>query len=144
MDINVVLNPLMDNTNGSDSVMMFVAHDDADPWVGMWADSIDMEPFGAIEISDASHMWSMMVYKTISSSTRLKLEQSITAGPDITIADTNDVVNEWQLLEFDFSEVIGNYYKRFTVFPDFPATRTEGTTVYMDNIGMQDPKQYVD
>jgi hypothetical protein len=139
MDINVVLNPSMDTINGSDSVMMFVVHANADPWVGMWSDSLEMLD-GAIEISEDSHILSMMVYKTIGSPVHLKLEQSITGGPIAEIADSNDVVNAWQLLEFDFSQVIGNYYARITVFPDFPTgARTGGTTVYLDNIAMQDP-----
>ena len=139
MDINVVANPSMDTINGSDSVMMFVVHDDADCWVGMWTDSLEMVD-GAIEVSDDSHIWSVMVYKTVSSPVHLKLEQSITGGPIIELADSNDVVDAWQLLEYDFSEVTDNYYARITVFPDFPmAARTSGTTVYLDNIAMQNP-----
>ena len=137
-DISVVLNPLSDNVNNSDSVLMFIVHDNSDPWVGMYTDSLEMVD-GAIEFTTESHILSMMVNKSKSSPLRLKLEQSLTGGKDWSAEVVNDKTDEWQLLSFDFTEVIGQYYGRLTVFPDFPAKREGGTTAYLDNIAISTP-----
>lgn len=134
-DINVVLNPAMDTVNSSDSVMMFVVHPDADPWVGMYSDAFP------VSITQESYILSMMVYKTITSPVSLKLELSLNNGPTTSKSVENTKVDEWQLLSFDFSELKGKIYSRLTVFPDFPASRNkvDSTIVYLDNIAIQDP-----
>jgi hypothetical protein len=84
---------------------------------------------------------SMMVHKPISSSVRIKLERSITGSAVYTApADTNDVVNEWVFMEFDFKEKIGQYFARIAIFPDGTpkAERTSELDIYVDNIGIQD------
>ena len=130
-DINVVLNPLLDTINETDSVLMFDVHDDADPWVGMFSDAI------TVTISEEEHILAMMVYKTKSSPVGLKLELSLNSGATTSLYKDNTVLDGWQLLTFDFSALKGKTYKRLTVFPDFPAKREEGILTYLDNIGFQ-------
>ncbi len=131
-DISVVLNPKMDTINSTDSVMMFVVHDDSDPWVGMFADA------ATVTISEESHILNMMVYKTKISPVGLKLELSLNSGATTSLYKDNTVVEGWQILSFDFAALKGKSYARLTVFPDFPAKRDSGTVAYIDNIGFQD------
>lgn len=142
-DIEVVLNPLPNNTNGTDSVLVQKVNNDADSWVGYYVDldTLSIEGlYGAIEFTDESHIMSLMVYKTVSSPVRMKVERSLLATPVYTVADTNVVVFDWELLEFDFSAKIGDFYQRLTIFTDQRNKNERGadvTNVYVDNIGIQ-------
>jgi hypothetical protein len=145
-DLKVVLNPLQDNVNSSDSVLMMHLYTGAESWVGYYADLDKLYadydyPIDQIYLSEESHWLSLMVNKPIESSVRIKLELSTTgANPTtITVADTNTVVNEWELCEFDFTPMIGNGWRRLTIFPEgtSKANRTQELDVYVDNIGFQ-------
>ena len=143
-DLNVVLNPLPGNVNNTDSVLMMKLLIGAESWVGIYVDldTLEIEDvYGAIGFDDDVYMMSMMVNKPIESSVRIKLERSSTGSPVFTVADTNTVVNEWELLEFDFSAKKGNFFQRVTLFPDDTpkAARTEELVVYMDNVAIQNP-----
>lgn len=147
LDLNVVLNPFMDNVNGSDSVLWMHLYTGAESWVGYYTDLDKLYndyfyPIDQVYLTDESHMMSLMVNKPVYSSVRIKLERSTTgADPSTyTVADTNTVVNEWEFLEFDFSAMIGNGWQRITIFPEgtSKADRTEELDVYVDNIGVQD------
>lgn len=145
MDLNVVLNPLQENVNPSDSVLMMDIKSDAESWVGYYVDldTLEIEGlYGAVEFNEESHMMSLMVFKSVSSSVRIKVERSLLSNPVFTVADTNFVTNQWELCEFDFSEKIGDYFARLTIFPEgtSKANRTGETTVYVDNIGIQNPE----
>ncbi len=142
LDLNVVLNPLQDEVNNSDSVLWMHIYTDAEGWVGFYVDldTLTIEGlYGAVEFNDESHMMSMMVYKPVSSSVRIKVERSLLGNPVYTATDTNFVTNQWELLEFDFSEKIGDYFARITIFPEptSKANRTAELDVYVDNIGIQ-------
>lgn len=143
-DLNVVLNPLPGNVNNTDSVLMMKLLIGAESWVGLYVDLDTLEienVYGAIGFDDEVYMMSMMVNKPIVSSVRIKLERSSTGSPVFTVADTNTVVNEWELLEFNFSEKKGQFFQRVTLFPDDTpkAARTEELVVYMDNVAIQNP-----
>jgi hypothetical protein len=143
-DLSVVENPLANNVNSSDSVLWMHIYTGAEGWVGFWVDLDTLETdgiYGAIEITDESYMMSLMVNKPVSNSVRIKLERGLTdpGSYTFTVADTNNLVNEWELLEFDFTEVIGHYMRRLTIFPE-PTSKADRTTeldVYIDNIGIQ-------
>ena len=145
-DLGVVLNPLQTNLNTSDSVLWMHIYTGAESWVGYYTDLDklynDFEyPIDQIYLTDESHMLSLMVNKPVESSVRIKLERSTTgASPStFTAADTNTVVNEWELCEFDFSTMIGNGWQRITIFPEgtSKANRTQEIDVYVDNVGFQ-------
>lgn len=132
-DMKVVVNPLQDNMNPSDSVLQYVVNDDAVPWCGAYTDVLWDD---LIIIEEGASVLGMMVYKDIISPTRLKIELSETGAEDIGVPVDNTVTGEWELLLYDFAEVNGNYFKRLTFFPDFPSERVSGTTLYIDNIGV--------
>jgi hypothetical protein len=143
-DLNVVLNPLQNDGNSSDSVLWMHLYTGAESWVGYYTDldklynEFDYK-IDQIYFSEESHMMSLMVYKPIDSSVRIKMERSTTGSPVYTANDTNTVVNDWEFLEFDFSAIIGHGFQRLTIFPDgtSKANRTEEYNVYVDNIGLQ-------
>lgn len=141
-DLNVVVNPLPGNVNSSDSVLMMKLYTGAESWVGVYVDldTLEIEDvYGAIGFDDDVYMMSMMINKPNVSSVRIKLERSSTGSAVYTVADTNTVTNEWELMEYNFSEKKGQFFQRITLFPDATpkAERTEDLIVYMDNIGIQ-------
>ena len=72
-DLSIVQNPFADNTNSSDSVLQFIVHDDANPWVGMYTD-YQAEMY----FTQEAHTIGMMVMKDVISPLRIKLEISLT------------------------------------------------------------------
>lgn len=128
---NMVLaeNPAKDGINTSDNCIKFVVLDNADPWAGAWSDA-----YGPFEITEENHVMEMMVYKDKISPSGLKIEGGEGDPAQVELKAENTVTGEWELLTFDFSDAIGVTYPRLVFFPDFPDTRTEGGTVYIDNI----------
>ena len=128
--LTVVENPGAWDPNESDSVLQFIVQDDADPWAGMYTDQVEEMAF-----TDEDHSVSMMVYKSIISPMRMKFELSTTNAENVSITMENTMTDEWELVTFDVSVAIGDWYARLTIFPDFPEVREEGSTIYIDNIG---------
>lgn len=129
-DVIMFANPDQTGINTSDSVLMFTVNTGADPWVGMYTEHL-AEPM-AFTADD--HILTMMVYKTIISPCGMKVENSTDGGTNQELMVENTLTDQWELIIFDMSAAIGYTYPRLTVFPDFPASRTEGTYVYLDNI----------
>jgi len=128
-NFNLAENPDNHGINPSDSCIQFTVAENADPWVGAYSDA-----YGEIEITSENPVLQMMVYKNVISDCELKLE----AGADVFgVVVPNTETEEWELLSFDFSEVIGKIYTRLTFFPDFPEARTAGSLCYIDNIGFE-------
>ena len=67
-DISVVLNPLADDVNSSDSVLSFLVREDSDRWVGMYTDYDVLTEF-----NEENHVLAMMVWKEMESPTGLKV-----------------------------------------------------------------------
>jgi hypothetical protein len=135
-DIIVVLNPLIDEVNPSDSVLSFYVRPESDRWVGMYTDYDVLTEF-----TEENHTLAMMVYKEMESRMGLKVEKSLTNSDDLSVYVPNTRTEEWELIIFDFTIAIGHYFQRLTMFPDFPETAEEPrdylpTTVYIDNIGV--------
>jgi hypothetical protein len=130
-DLSVVLNPYATDVNSSDSVLEFVIHDDALNYVGFYSDQV-----GVMTFTEDEHTLTMMVLKDHFGPVRLKLERSLNSGEIYSVQVEPTMTDEWELLTFEFTDAIGYYYERLTVFPDFPATNDEvvGSTVYIDNI----------
>jgi hypothetical protein len=127
-DVIMAANPYNVGINLSDSVLQITVRDDADEWVGMWNDYID-----PMEFTMDRHILTMMVYKSKISPCTMKIELPVGGGAAMSADVSNTLTDEWELLTFDISSGIGKTYKRLTVFPDFPAIRTEGGIVYLDN-----------
>ncbi|HDS08512.1 MAG TPA: T9SS type A sorting domain-containing protein [Bacteroides sp.] len=130
---NMVLaeNPAKDGINTSDNCIKFVVVDNAAQWAGAVS-----AYYGTLEITDDNHIMQMMVLKDKISPSGLKIEGGDGDPAQIELKASNTVTGEWELLTFDFSDAIGVNYPRLVFFPDFPDdARTEGGTVYIDNIG---------
>ncbi len=128
--LSVVPNPYPIEPNMSDSVLQFIVKDESNTWVGMYTDHVEEMAF-----TEDAHSISMMVMKEVTSPLRIKVELSTTGGEDFSVTVENTYVDDWELLTFDMSGAIPHYYKRLTIFPDFPEARDGGSTAYIDNIG---------
>ena len=122
-------NPDNSGINTSAKCIMFTVLENADPWVGAWADAYD-----SVEITEDNYMMQIMVYKDVITDCGMKVEQG-RGGESLEVKVPNTVTGEWELLTFDFTEVIGNAFNRLVFFPDFPDPRESGSTCYIDNIG---------
>jgi len=122
----IIANPYKSGINTSNYVMMFNVHAGADPWAGAFSNAV-----GYMEFTQDKHHMEMMVWKSKISNCGLKVEQG---GTSTEKKVPNTVTGEWELLTFDFTPNIGETLTRLVFFPDFPDTRTEGTTVLIDNI----------
>jgi hypothetical protein len=138
-DVMVVVNPDTTGINPTDSVLMFNVNADAQVFAGMVLNDYFVGD-SAIAITEENHIFTMQVYKTNLSNVGLKLEQEIGGGPVYEVLVPNTVINEWEVITFDFSEVIGSTFEALVIFPDFPEMRMEGTVVYIDNIIFGDPE----
>jgi hypothetical protein len=128
-DFILAENPDKTGINPSDFCLQFTVHEDANPWVGAWS-----EAYGTIEITVENYILQMMVNKDVISDCAIKLE----AGTDVFEKRVpNTETGVWELLSFDFSEVIDKSYTRLVFFPDFPEARTAGSLCYIDNIGFE-------
>jgi len=118
-------NPSATGINTSANCAKFIEDPTAAPWGGFWSGNI-----GSFTINATNKIVKMMVYKDVISPVGVKLEG--TTFPQVLVPNTK--VNEWELLIFDFSGNIGQTFSKLTLLPDFPGTRTSGSTTYIDNI----------
>lgn len=128
-DMVIVENPDKSGINPSDSVLQFTINTASSPWVGAWTDHYEPVVF-----TESEHILTMMVYKSVIGPCGLKVELSTNGGANAEVMVPNTKTDEWEMLSFDFSGSVGYVYKRLVFFPDFPATRTEGSIAYIDNI----------
>ncbi|HDS08334.1 MAG TPA: T9SS type A sorting domain-containing protein [Bacteroides sp.] len=124
----IIPNPDKSGINTSDHVMMYNVLPGADPWAGAFSDAV-----GYMNFTQEKHHMEMMVWKSKVSNCGLKVEQG---GTVTEVKVPNTLTGEWELVKFDFSNNIGETLTRLVFFPDFPDARTEGTTVYLDNINI--------
>ncbi len=132
-DVTVVENPDTTGINETEMALRFVVNADADPWVGM-VDNFSYAGDNALAITEENHIFTMMVYKTEISNVGLKLERETGGGDNVEIVLPNTLVDQWEVMNFDFSDAIGKTFEALTIFPDFPDIRTDSTVVYLDNI----------
>lgn len=125
-DFAVVENPSQTGINTSSHVAKFVVRANADPWAGIYTDSA-----ASFTITAQNCYPKVMVYKDVISNFNLKFE-GFSGAHDVKVPNT--VINQWEELTFDYSADIGKVVTRITIIPDFPDTRTSGSTNYFDNI----------
>jgi len=128
-DFKVIPNPDKSGINTSGNVLKFKVNTNAAVFAGASSDS-----YAPVVITQNSHTFTMMVWKSIISPVGFKVEASTNGGPVVEVKVSNTQINKWEKLTFDLTAAIGFSYNRIVLFPDFPATRTAGTTVYIDNI----------
>ena len=119
-------NPSTTGINTSISCAKLVDDATAAPWGGCWTNSC-----GDLVITKDNCIIKIMVYKDVVSNFDLKLENG---GYNKEVQVPNTKINEWEVISFDFSSQIGQTFKVMTFIPDFPGTRTAGSTNYWDNI----------
>ena len=121
---DIVANPDPSGLNTSDSCAMLIVDADGDPWAGIFsADFPDMT------IDSSNCVVKILVYKDVVSNFDLKLEP-----PNYDHNVSNTAINQWEELTFDYSPDIGTTAGTLTLIPDFPETRTYGSTNYIDYI----------
>ncbi|MCX6151193.1 MAG: T9SS type A sorting domain-containing protein [Ignavibacteriales bacterium] len=125
-DYAVVANPSATGINTSAQVGRYMVRANGDPWSGLFTDSIT-----PITLTAENSMPTIMVYKDVISNFNLKLE-GFAGAHDVNVSNT--LINQWEKLTFDYTADIGKTANRMTIIPDFPATRTAGSTNYFDNI----------
>jgi hypothetical protein len=128
-DVLIINNPVKNTTNSSAKVLQFVVNDDADVFAGIYSDN-----YVPLVFTADTHAITMLVYKSIISPVGIKVEQSSDGGMDTEIKVSNTKTDQWETLTFNFASCIGYSFSRISIFPDFPDTRTSGTTVYLDRI----------
>jgi hypothetical protein len=123
---SVVANPSATGINTSAHCAKYIVNANGQPWAGLWTSSC-----GDLVITANNCLIKIMVYKDVISNFDLKLENgAYTYEKQVP----NTKVNEWEEISFDFSSQIGQTFKVMTIIPDFPTTRTAGSTNYFDNI----------
>jgi len=125
-DYAVVPNPSIGGLNSSSQCGRYMVRANGDPWSGIFTD--DITPF---TINASNAIMKVLVYKDVISNFNLKLE-GFTGAHDNNVPNT--VINQWEILTFDYTADIGQTVTRLTIIPDFPATRTAGSMNYFDNI----------
>lgn len=118
-------NPAISGINSSATVAQFDALASGNPWALCFTS--DLETF---EFDATNSIVKIMVYKPVISNVAIKFEGGSTP---LELAVANTVINQWEELTFDFSQVIGNTYSTMVIIPDF-AARDEDHTIYFDNI----------
>ncbi len=118
-------NPVSGGINTSPTVAQFNALDAGQPWALCFTDDID--PF----VFDATNkIVKIMVYKPVVSPVAIKFE---TGSAPVELQVSNNLINQWEELTFDFNDYIGNSYSRLVIIPDF-TDRTQDNLIYLDNI----------
>jgi beta-glucanase (GH16 family) len=124
---SVVANPSITGINTSATVAKYIVNSNGASWAGIWSDNMPEITF------DASNcIVKVLVYKSVASSFDVKFEGD--GGLNFEKLVPNTKINQWEELTFDFSNKIGSTVKRLVIIPDFPTTRTVGSTNYWDNI----------
>lgn len=121
----VTVNPVSDDVNNSDSVLFIDIQQAGDPWAGTWCDIPEFEVKG-------NGIIRMKVLKSIISEVGFKIEAGTGENKEIKIANT--LTNEWEIIEYDFSELIGETYPRIVLMPEFTESREENSECYLDDI----------
>lgn len=129
-ELEIITNPDMSGINTSSTVAQFTALQQGQPFAGV--ESMHGAGIGTFTIDQSNSIIRIMVWKSVISDVGIKLvrEDGWSLG-EMKIANT--VTNEWEQLEFNFSEHIGNEYDQIVVFPDF-TDRNEDNIIYIDNI----------
>lgn len=129
-ELEIVPNPDMSGINTSSTVAKFTALQAGQPFAG--CESLHGAGIGSFIIDESNSIIRIMVWKSTISDVGIKLvrEDNWSLG-EIKIANTK--INEWEQIEFDFSDHIGNPYDQIVIFPDF-IDREADNIIYFDNV----------
>ncbi len=125
---DVAANPSIGGINTSDSCAMLLIGANGQPWAGVYCTD-----FPDLTLDATNCMVKVLVYKDVISNFNVKLEGA-GSPPNHDVNVPNTLVNQWEELTFDYSTDLGKTIETLTIIPDFPATRTAGSTNYWDYI----------
>ena len=116
--------------NPSPTVAKFTALSQGAPFAG--CETQHGTDIGTFTIDNSNKIIRVMVYKNTISDVGIKLVRfdNWSLG-EIKVANTK--INEWEQLEFDFSDHFGLTYDQLVFFPDFRG-RSQTEIIYFDNI----------
>ena len=116
--------------NPSPTVAKFTALSQGAPFAG--CETQHGADIGTFTIDNSNKIIRVMVYKNTISDVGIKLVRfdNWSLG-EIKVANTK--INEWEQLEFDFSDHFGLTYDQLVFFPDFRG-RSQTEIIYFDNI----------
>lgn len=124
----VVANPAKGGINISDNVARYTVNANGQPWAGLWSNDLPDFTFTADNC-----IVKVLVNKDVISPFALKFEND-NSSVAFEKKIPNTVISQWEELTYDFSDKIGTSVTRLVIIPDFPDTRTVGSTNYWDNI----------
>jgi len=135
--LEFVSNPSVSGINTSATTAKFIARLSGNPWALCFTSDDGEFTFDA-----SNKIVKVMVYKPVISDFGFKVEGT-SGSKEIIVANT--VINQWEELTFDFSEVIGNTYSLLVLIPDFDfGPRTQENICYFDNIQVPDGAIVID
>ncbi|GJQ62363.1 MAG: hypothetical protein SCALA702_14160 [Melioribacteraceae bacterium] len=128
--LEFVANPAPGGINTSATVAKFTARQTGNPWA-LFLTSDD----GEFTVDATNAIIKMMVYKPATSPIHFKIEGA--TGTPLELTSENTLVNQWEEITFDFTQVIGNTYNQLVIIPDF-YERPGEHVIYIDNIEVPD------
>jgi hypothetical protein len=131
-DLKQVENPAKNGINSSDYCCEFIIDADATQWVGAWSNA-----YGYTAFTQTRHSMELMVYSDTIHTVGVRGQNPLEPGADLygAIAEAKMTkTNEWELLTLDFSQSAGITYSTLTFFADINENRTQGSTLYWDNL----------
>lgn len=132
--LEIIANPYPSGINPSSTVCKFIALVNGAPWAGF--ESVHGQGIGIFNLTAANCQIKMMVYKSVISNVGLKFATPSGASSG-EILVSNTVVNQWEELTFDFTNVLSaptsTGIDQIIIFPDF-GQRSDNNICYIDNI----------
>ena len=132
--VQMVSNPAPSGINLSPTVCKFTALVSGAPWAGF--ESVHGQGIGVFNLTAANCQIKVMVYKSVLSNVGLKFATPSGASSG-EILVSNTLVNQWEELTFDFTNVLSNPTStgidQIILFPDF-GQRSDNNVCYIDNI----------
>jgi hypothetical protein len=132
--VQMVANPSASGINLSNTVCKFTALVNGAPWAGF--ESVHGQGIGVFNLTAANCQIKVMVYKSVISPVGLKFATPSGASSG-EILVSNTLVDQWEELTFDFTNVLSNPTStgidQIIFFPDF-GQRSDNNICYLDNI----------
>ncbi len=132
-DLNQIENPSKGGINTSDYCCEFIIDSAATKWVGAWANM-----YGYTAFTESRHIMEVMVYSSSIHTIGVRGQNPLEPdkGTYGVVAEAQMTkTNEWELLTLDLSASIGITYSTLVFFADLNENRTQGSTLYWDNLG---------
>jgi hypothetical protein len=136
--LEIIANPDITGINTSCTVAKFTALQAGNPWAG--CESQHGSDLGGFMLNSTNCEITIMVWKRVISDVGIKLVTQTNAAL-VEIKIPNTVINQWEMLTFDFSSYVGQYpynvqmVDQIVIFPDFDLNgRIMDNVCYFDHI----------